>query len=314
MGKKWNLKEIEILKKFYLIKSNVELSKLLDRTIMAISGKIFVMGLKRPKEWISERMKKYNPMYDRKLVRKMRNTFERNHPNWREFNKGIKKPELTKRNLENNPMKNPENRAKSSASLKRGYDNGRVNYFKGMKNRTWKLGHPNGMLGKHHKQSSRLKISVATSGENNPFYRKTHPQELKNQIYRNVSKALKEKMKDEKYKQEWLKKMREGIKRPTKPERIIINLIKENNLPFNYVGDGAIWFKGYGTLFNPDFLSKNPKHIIEVFGDYWHRNTQENDRKRLETYLKYGYKTLVIWEHELKNPNQVLNKINGFIK
>jgi len=29
---------------------------------------------------------------------------------------------------------------------------------------------------------------------------------------------------------------------------------------------------------------------------------------------RYGYKTLIIWEHELKNPNQVINKIRGFIR
>lgn len=101
-----------------------------------------------------------------------------------------------------------------------------------------------------------------------------------------------------------------NIRKPTSPERLIIRLIKENNLPFNYVGDGKIWFE----RFNPDFLSKNPKHIIEIFGDYWHKNTQERDKLRLETYNKYGYKTLVIWEHELKDLPSVLNKIQEFIK
>ncbi len=101
------------------------------------------------------------------------------------------------------------------------------------------------------------------------------------------------------------------LKKPTKPERIMINLIKQNNLPFNYIGDGNIWIGG----FNPDFLSKNPKHIIEIFGDYWHNlpKIKERDRRRLETYSKYGYKTLVIWEHELKNQSQVLNKIRKFL-
>ena len=96
----------------------------------------------------------------------------------------------------------------------------------------------------------------------------------------------------------------------------VYRILKKNNLPFNYVGDGVIWFRGDNGAYNPDFLSKNPKHIIEIFGDYWHNlpNIKEKDIKRLETYSKYGYKTLIIWEHELKNIIEVLNKIRGFIK
>jgi hypothetical protein len=107
-----------------------------------------------------------------------------------------------------------------------------------------------------------------------------------------------------------------GLIKPNNPEKLMIKLIKENNLPFNYVGNGAIWFRGDNNIFNPDFLSKNPKHIIELFGDYWHNrgNSKKRDLIRLNTYAKYGYKTLVIWEHELKSPNQVIDKIKEFIK
>jgi G:T-mismatch repair DNA endonuclease (very short patch repair protein) len=67
---------------------------------------------------------------------------------------------------------------------------------------------------------------------------------------------------------------------------------------------------------NPDFLSKNPKHIIEVFGDYWHRrkDMMARDKKRFTTYASLGYKTLVIWEHELKEPQKVADKIGRFIE
>lgn len=103
--------------------------------------------------------------------------------------------------------------------------------------------------------------------------------------------------------------------RPNKPEKILKGIIEKNNLPFNYVGDGKIWFKGKGTSFNPDFLSKNPKHIIEMFGDYWHNlpGAKKRDIERLKTYKKYGYKTLVIWEHELKNKGEIVSRINNFL-
>lgn len=105
------------------------------------------------------------------------------------------------------------------------------------------------------------------------------------------------------------------IRKPNKPEMVMNNIIKKNNLPFNYVGNGKIWFRNKNNTFNPDFLSKNPKHIIEVFGDYWHNreDMKKRDIIRLKTYSKYGYKTLIIWQHELRNPNQVLKKVKNFI-
>ena len=40
----------------------------------------------------------------------------------------------------------------------------------------------------------------------------------------------------------------------------------------------------------------------------------KKDEERLKIYSKYGYKTLIIWEHELKNQNEVLNKIQEFFR
>lgn len=56
------------------------------------------------------------------------------------------------------------------------------------------------------------------------------------------------------------------------------------------------------------------KKIIEFNGDFWHNKarTKEIDRRKLQTYAKYGYKTLVIWEHELKNIEEMKNKIRRF--
>jgi len=135
----------------------------------------------------------------------------------------------------------------------------------------------------------------------------------------NMRKINKERYSDP----EFLKRYKEAMNRkPNKPEIMLDTLIKENNLPFNYVGDGQVWIGG----FNPDFLSKNPKHIIEVYGDYWHANPniysdltkgqlkqRDKDKRRLEAYSSLGYKTLIIWENELKNPQEVLDRIKRFI-
>lgn len=39
---------------------------------------------------------------------------------------------------------------------------------------------------------------------------------------------------------------------------------------------------------------------------------KERNKLRLKTYSKYGYKTLVINQEELKNINKTKNKIIGF--
>lgn len=143
-------------------------------------------------------------------------------------------------------------------------------------------------------------VKAWNKGKKNPQLRKRNLKNWEDPTYRNKMSS-----------DEMLKRRFKGMHmRPNKPETIMIKIIKENNLPFNYVGDGQIIIGG----FNPDFLSKNPKHIIEVNGDYWHNlpKVKEKDKRKLKTYSKYGYKTLTIWEHELKNPNQVLNRIEKF--
>jgi very-short-patch-repair endonuclease len=72
-----------------------------------------------------------------------------------------------------------------------------------------------------------------------------------------------------------------------------------------------VWF----DEFNPDFICNPKKKIIELYGDYWHSlpRYKKLDKKRIEVYSKYGFQTLVIWEHELKNIIQVVNKIRNFL-
>jgi len=112
-------------------------------------------------------------------------------------------------------------------------------------------------------------------------------------------------------KQEWIEKMRQCQRiRPTKPEKKMMEIIKEYNLPYKYVGDGSFWI-GKNPSVNPDFINVNgAKKVIEVFGDYWHRN----DNGRREKQLKnYGYKCIVIWESEFKkfSKKEIIKRIIG---
>lgn len=179
-----------------------------------------------------------------------------------------------------NPMNNLETRKKMIETKKRQYRMGEII-------------HP--MLNKHHSKKSREKMSESRRGKK---FTKEHK--------KNISLAH---IGNPKTKGSFTKGSF-----PNKSEKLLIKIIKQNKLPFNYVGNHKIWFKEGKDRFNPDFLSKNPKHIIELFGNSHNSSfMQKKDKKRLRVYSKYGYKTLIIWNNELKNKNQILNKIKDFI-
>lgn len=141
----------------------------------------------------------------------------------------------------------------------------------------------------------------SNSKEDNGMYGKRHTKKIINQ----EKKRKKKLWQNPKY----AKKMFKAFKlKPSIPERQVLQIIKKNKFPFNYVGDGKVWIKRY----NPDFLSKNPKHIIEVNGEYWHKDKNKERRKKY-AYLSLGYKMLVIWQRELKNPQKVTEKIVNFL-
>ena len=104
-------------------------------------------------------------------------------------------------------------------------------------------------------------------------------------------------------------------RKPTAPELRLKALIERHDLPYRYVGNGAVWFEGY----NPDFINiDGAKGIIELFGDYWHttkiKKWRETEGGRIYHFAKFGFKTLVIWENELGDEEAVVKKIKKFTK
>jgi len=107
----------------------------------------------------------------------------------------------------------------------------------------------------------------------------------------------------------YMEKVRKALNiKPNKPETAILNLL---NLLYpgewKYTGDFSFTINGKC----PDFVNCNgQKKIIELFGDYWHRGEKAEDRAAV--FSPFGYRTLVIWERELKKPDLVINKIREF--
>lgn len=264
-----------------------------------------------------------------------RTRFKKGHVPWSKGMKYSDEEKIKIKNAVKKAMENPEVRKRISETIKRLYRDGKwISPFKG----------------KHHTEESKIRNMIAHLGNNYALGAKRSEKTRKKiketvkRLYKegklkpsstcfkkgNRLSAVKRKPLTEEHKKKLsliAKKLWENIEykemmlklgrkamvhKPNKSEKILINLFNNNNLPISYVGDGKVWFEG----FNPDFICNTKKKIIEVYGDYWHNLPRYKvlDKKRIKSYSKCGFQTLVIWEHELKNLNQVIDKIRGFVE
>jgi len=194
----------------------------------------------------------------------------------------------------------------------------------------WQVGELHPMYGKRHSAESRKKMSDAhigiQAGENHPMYGQHHSDEAKEKMIaahlgiplsgdhkKKIGKASKnvwDTISEEK-RNEWQGNIRKALAcSPNKPEQIILSTL-------NYLYPGEWEFVGDGQLIIagkcPDFVNVNgQKKLIELFGDYWHRGQDPKDR--INIFKPYGFDTLVIWEHELKEMGSVIEKIQNFME
>lgn len=278
---KWTTSEINFLIEKYPTMKNKDIGKILGRNVQAVTSRAYFLKISKPKGYFTKiRRGELNPFFGKKHTSTTKNKI------------GVA-----------NSGSNP----KISLTRLRLFKDGKIKSAikKGQTlEEAW--GEEIAKLAK--KKMSKSKKALNIVGDKNPMWGKHHSKETKKK--QRMSKI--ERWKDK----EWVMKTLKTFEiKPNKPEILLNKLIQENSLPFNYVGDGKIWFVGEKQAFNPDFLSKNPKHIIEMFGDYWHNlaGRKERDAERLRTYAKYGYKTLIIWERELKKPEEVIKKIKEFV-
>lgn len=175
--------------------------------------------------------------------------------------------------------------------------------------------------GKIKSEEHKLKISKSRKGKNcgekHPCFGKHQSEETKEKNRQSNLKKWNDPnsiFNSKEYRENWKKSV--SIK-PNKLEILIDNLlVNELNLNYIYVGDYRFWV---GRK-NPDFINKETKKIIEVFGEYWHskkfrkveKTNQEHEQDRIKYFEKYGYKSLIIWDYELKNLTNLIKKILEF--
>ena len=122
----------------------------------------------------------------------------------------------------------------------------------------------------------------------------------------NMSAAMTEKRKDSKFAKMMLESRHEAPNNLEKRFNKLLQLICPDE--FWYAGNGEFWIGGKC----PDFKHVSKKKLIEVFGDYWHKG--KDPQERIDFFKMYGYDTLVIWEYEIwDEPEEVAKKVLMFI-
>lgn len=123
------------------------------------------------------------------------------------------------------------------------------------------------------------------TGNRNPAYGKKHSEDRKARTIRATLAALR-----------------------VKPNKVELRLQNILNFHFpdnwKYVGDGQFIIGGCC----PDFLNVNgKKHVIELFGNYWHPIFDVAKKK--EHYHRYGYRVTIVWDDELKDEAGLVKRL-----
>jgi hypothetical protein len=180
----------------------------------------------------------------------------------------------------------------------------------------------------------RKKISESKKGDKNPSKRPDvrqklslkrkgwkhikNPEEVKKKISQTLKgrkfteehkRKLQQRWKDVDFKNKAIETIMKSCKK--KPNKVELKFEKLLNdvLPneYRYVGNGQFFLAGKC----PDFLNVNgKKKVIEVFGDYWHKG--ENPSELINHYRTYGFDCLIVWEHELKDLDDISKKVVQF--
>ena len=194
-------------------------------------------------------------------------------------------------------QKKPETRLKRSNTMKRLH-----NIEESVYNIEWKerIGKSLRLLWKDDKYRSWRSIKIRDVYKKRPEIREKQRESAKKN-FRNPS-----------FLEKWRQRRKE---KPNKPETFLIWFI-DSILPgkYLYVGDYKVWIGGK----NPDFVNERDKKIIEHFGSWYHGQNftgvpnEDHEMERINHFRKYGYETLVIWEHELQFIDTLEKKITEF--
>ena len=126
---------------------------------------------------------------------------------------------------------------------------------------------------------------------------------------KNNSLAKKKSYEDLVYKEKLVKSMFKSFRlKPNKSELFLFGRVCDFSSEYFLNTKGEVMCLG-GKI--PDIVNVKGQKIIELYGDYWHRN--DNAQDRILHFKQFGWDTLIVWEHELKNNELLKSKLMGFI-
>lgn len=95
-------------------------------------------------------------------------------------------------------------------------------------------------------------------------------------------------------------------RRRSEPNKMELQLWKILGSSFTYAGNGSRLIGGK----RPDFINDSSKIIVEFQGSYWHRNdTLTKTVDRINLFRMNGYRTLFVYDYELKDPNKIRQRL-----
>jgi very-short-patch-repair endonuclease len=163
-------------------------------------------------------------------------------------------------------------------------------------------GRPSPMRGKHQYEGFGEKMSLILKGRKG----KPHSKERK----QNIRLAFQKLWQNSNYRERQLSAIFKSLAiHPNKPETVLLNLLQQlYPNEWKFVGNGSKLIGGK----SPDFINERGKKIVEHYGDYFHKDETDSGRARKRHFKKFGFDTLIIWEHELQNLDSIAKKIENF--
>jgi len=90
------------------------------------------------------------------------------------------------------------------------------------------------------------------------------------------------------------------------PNKVERKLWKVLGPSFEYTGHGSFKIDNL----KPDFISKTRKLVIEVYGDYFHKDEPiQKTMQRISRFERQGWRVIIIWEHEVNDPIKLRRKL-----
>jgi len=172
------------------------------------------------------------------------------------------------------------------------------------------------MMEEARRRDSKLYSDAMKRNWQNPEYRKKQEMSSRGESSRRVNKKWWNEATQEEIIERFKRIFANQDIRPTKIEIFVDGLVQTACPEFRYVGNRKVWI---GKK-NPDWIHRNRNLVIEYFSDYYHgekrtgRTKEQEEDLRKSHFKKYGYDCLIIWESELKNLENIIEKIKKFVK